>query len=154
MDHLRHYENVGHVLDVLSQMHADISKVIYMLGGQASGARQKMMLGYLADQHSRRAVLLEAYHRGADATLLKQWFQIPFPEDPVDLLASLRALKPGTGIIQELITAIDAFMDQLLPHLQKRAEAENVKALFQNLLDTETQERRLRSRALASFEQI
>jgi hypothetical protein len=28
MDHLRGYENVGHVLDVLSQMHADIAGVI------------------------------------------------------------------------------------------------------------------------------
>ncbi len=49
MDHLRQYENVGHVLQVLSQMHADIAKVIRALDDQTHDERQKMILGYLAD---------------------------------------------------------------------------------------------------------
>lgn len=151
MDHLRQYENVGHVLEVLSQLHADIAKVIGALGDEADDERQTMILGYLADHQSERAKSLAAYHRDAEATLLKQWFQIPFPEDPSDLLDSLRAFAPDTVSIQDLLSQIDTFMDLLLPHLRDRAETNNVKALFQSLLEIENRERSLRTRALGSF---
>lgn len=49
--------------------------------------------------------------RDADATSLKQWFQIPFPEDSVDLLESLRACAPDTVDVQDLLSEIDTFMD-------------------------------------------
>lgn len=154
MDHLRHYENVGHVLEVLAQMHADIGKVIADLAAQANNERQQLILEYLADHQSERGTSLAEYHRSANTTLLKQWFQIPFPEDPLDLLASLRSCAPDTVAIQDLISEIDTFIDDLLPHLRDRAEGNDVKKLFQNLLDMDTSERLLRSRALESFSQI
>jgi hypothetical protein len=154
MDHLRAYENVDHVLSVLSEMHEHIAQVINELSGQARSDRRKMILNYLAEHQSKRATALAAYRRGADATLLKQWFQIPFPEDPLDLIASLRARAPDETSIDGLVSEIDTFMDRLLPHLRDRSETSNVKTLFQDLLDIETRERLLRSRALASFAQI
>lgn len=154
MDHLRHYETVGHVLEVLSEMHRDIGKVITELAAQANNERQQLILEYLADHQSERGTSLAEYQRDANATLLKQWFQIPFPEDPLDLLASLRSCEPDIVAIQELISEIDTFMDDLLPHLRDRAEGSDVKKLFQNLLDMDTSERLLRSRALDSFSQM
>ena len=154
MDHLQQYENVGHVLEVLSQMHADIAGAISALADQAQDERQKMILGYLAEHQAERATALAAYQRDCEATLLKQWFQIPFPEDPQDLLESIRAFAPDTVTVEQLLSEIDRFMDLLLPHLRDRAETANVKAVFQGLLDIEDRERHLRTRALGSFSQI
>jgi hypothetical protein len=154
MDHLRGYENAGHVLRVLAEMHEEIAQVLNELGGQARDDRRKLNLAYLADHHSKRASALSAYHRDADATLLQQWFQIPFPEDPRELIESLRALAPEHASLERLMSDIDTFIDRLLSHLRDRSETSNVKALFQDLLDIETRERLMRSRALASFAQI
>lgn len=154
MDHLRHYENVGHVLEVLSQMHADIGRVINELAAKSSSERQQLILEYLAGHQSERATSLAEYHRDADTTLLKEWLQIPFPEDPLDLLKTLRAFAPDTVAAEDLTYEIDTFMDLLLPHLRDRAEAQGVKALFQNLLDMDISERLSRSRALGSFSQM
>jgi hypothetical protein len=154
MDHLRGYENVDHVLGILSEMHEQISRVINDLSVRTSSERQKLILDYLADHQSKRATSLAAYHRGANATLLKQWFQVPFPEDPRDLITSLRARAPDEASVDELVSELDTFMDRLLIHLRDRSETSNAKALFQDLLDIETRERLLRSRALASFDQM
>ncbi len=154
MDHLRHYENVGHVLEVLSEMHLDIAEVISELAAKAGNERQALILEYLADHQSERGTALAEYHRDANTTLLEEWLQIPFPEDPLDLLASLRAFAPTEVPIEDLIAEIDDFMDLLLPHLRDRSEAQGVKALFQNLLELETAERLSRSRAMGSFSQI
>lgn len=154
MDHLRHYENVGHVLEVLSQMHADIARVISGLAAKANNERQQLIFEYLADHQWERGSSLAEYHRDADATLLKEWVQIPFPEDPLDLLETLRAFPPDTVAVKDLLFEIDTFMDLLLPHLRDRAEAQGVKALFQNLLEMDTSARLSRSRALESFSQM
>lgn len=154
MDRLRAYETVGHVLGVLAEMHDQIARLLGDLGVEAGDERRKLNLDYLADYHSRRAAALAAYQEDAEATMLEQWFQIPFPEEPRDLVASLRTQGTEQVPVDELVVRVDAFMDQLLPHLRDRAETRNAKDLFQGLLDIEERDRHLRSRALASFEQI
>jgi hypothetical protein len=154
MDRLRAYETVGHVLGVLAEMHEQIARVLGELGGQACDERRKLNLDYLSGHHARRAAALAAYQEDAEAPMLDQWFQIPFPEEPRDLLASLQTQGLEQTSIDELVVRIDAFMDRLLPHLRDRAETRNAKELFQGLLDIEERDRHLRSRALASFEQI
>lgn len=145
MDCPRIYESVDHVLEVFSQMHAEIAQVVSTLAHQTCDERVKLRLESLADYQSRRANALEAYHQAADATLLKQWFQIAFPEEPVDLLESLRTVPSSEACIDGLISEIDTFMDRLLPHLRDRAETSEVKELFQELLEIETRERLLLS---------
>lgn len=154
MDRLRGYENVGHVLDVLAQMHEQLALVLGELAAEATDERRKMNLGYLAGHQSSRAAALLAHREHADAALLEQWFQIPFPEEPIDLIASLRAHESESASIDTLVSQIDAFMDRLLPHMRDRAETRNASELFEGLLEIENRERHLRSLALASFEQM
>lgn len=154
MDHLRGYENVGHVLGVLAETHEELARAIGELGDHSSDERRKMILGYLADQQSRRAADLAMYQRDAKATLLEQWLQIPFPENPSKLIASLRAQGSASIDVDELLSETDGFMERLLTHLEDRAETSNAKALFHDLLEIDNREKHLRSRALASFAQI
>ncbi len=154
MDRLLGYENVGHVLSVLSDMHEQIGQVLGELGHQAADERRKLNLEYLAEHQSRRATALVSYQQNADPTLLEQWFQIPFPEEPSDLIASLQTRESDQLSIDSLVCEIDTFMDRLLPHLRDRAETRNAKALFDDLMEIESRERHLQSRALASFAQI
>lgn len=154
MSRLRGYENVSHVLEVLAQMHAQLALVLSEIGVEANDERRRMNLDYLAGHQSSRAAALLAYRKDADASLLDQWFQIPFPEEPADLIDALRAHESDHASIDTLVSAIDAFMDKLLPHLRDRAETRNAKALFEDLLAIENRERHLRSLALASFEQM
>lgn len=154
MDRLRAYESVSHVLEVLADMHAQLALVLGELAAQASDERRKMNLGYLAGHQSSRAAALLAYREDAETSLLDQWFQIPLPEEPPDLIASLRTQDSDDASIDTLVSGIDAFMDRLLPHLRDRAETRNAKELFEDLLEIENRERHLRSRALASFEQM
>jgi hypothetical protein len=154
MDHLRAYESVDHVLSVLSEMHQQIAQVMNELSGLAHEDRGKLALDYLADHESARATALAAYQGDADATLLKQWFQIPFPENLLDLIASLRSRISNEASIDGLVSEIDEFMDRLLPHLRDRSATSTVNALFQDLFDIEIRERLLRSRALASLAQL
>jgi len=154
MDRLRGYENVGHVLDVIAEMHAQLAAMLSEFGVQTSDERRKMNLDYLAGHQSSRAAALLAYRDDADASLLEQWFQIPFPEEPLDLITLLRAHESDNASIDTLVSAIDAFTDKLLPHLRDRAETRNARELFEDLLAIEDRERHLRSLALASFEQM
>lgn len=154
MDQLRHYENVDHVLEVLANMHADIARVISELAADAESERQQLILEYLAVHQYERGTSLAEYHRDADSQLLQEWLQIPFPEDPMDLLETLGAFASDTLEVEDLLGEIDTFMDLLLPHLRDRSEAQRVKALFQNLLDMDINERLLRSRALGSFAEM
>ena len=154
MERLHGYENVDHVLRVLSEIHMHINRAIRQLGDHAHNGRRNLALGYLADHHSKRADDLASYRRDAGSTLLKQWFQIPFPEDPRELIESIRSMEPENTPIEEVIYAIDTFMDRLLQHMKSRAETRNVQALFADLLEIEDRERHLRSRALSSLDQI
>ncbi|MFW6092685.1 MAG: hypothetical protein ACODAC_01845 [Pseudomonadota bacterium] len=153
MDRLRGYENVDHVLGVLVEMHERLGEVIGELAGRAGGERDRMALRYLAEHQSGRAAALADYRRDADPTLLKQWLQIPFPEEPGDLIDALGS-RGDDASVESLVTEIDGFMDRLLHHLRDRAETDNARALFRDLLDIEDRERHSRSRALASFAQI
>ena len=137
MDRLRGYETVGHVLEVLAEMQEQLGRVLDELGCRTSEERRKLNLDYLARHHSARATVLEAYQEDSEASTLGQWFQIPFPEEPRDLLASLRAPESAELSIDELVVRIDGFMDRLLPHLANRAETRNARELFQGLLDIE-----------------
>ncbi len=154
MDHLRGYENVGHVLRVLSEMHEEIAGAISGLSAQTHDERRKMTLDYLADEQSKRAASLLVFQRDAEPMLLEQWLQIPFPEAPLDLIASLRAQESASSSVDGLVSEIDTFIGKLLSHLRDRAETSNAKALFEDLLYIDSRERQLRSRGLASFAQI
>ena len=154
MDRLQGYENVDHVLAVLADMHRCIHQLIGELGGKASDDRRKMALGYLAEQHAKRSAVITSYRQDAEPTLLRQWLQTPFPQQPDDLVRSLTSICQGEPSIEYLMSEIDNFTDRLLHHLSDRAETANAQALLQNLRDIEDRERHLRSRDLSSFSQI
>lgn len=154
MDQLKGYENVGHVLNVLSEMHEEIAKALSELSEQTRDERRTMTLDYLAAEQTKRAASLLVFQRDAEPMLLEQWLQIPFPEAPLDLIASLRAQESGSASIDALISEMDTFIGELLSHLRDRAETSNAKALFEDLLYIDNRERQLRSRGLASFAQV
>jgi hypothetical protein len=152
---LQGYENVGHVLDVLAEFHRQLAAVFSELGERAGDDRSKLMLDYLAGHQSRRANALEMYRRDAPPSLIGNWFQIPFPEDPRAFLRNFQETgKTSPDRLDDLIAQLDTFMSRLLHHMRDRAETNNVKALFEDLLEIEQRERLLRSRAMSSFSQI
>ena len=92
-DRLQAYENVDHVLKILSDIHARITDAFKVLSEKTSDSRRKLVLNYLAEDHSRRAAALSDYRKDSDPTLLRQWFQVPlatFFTGLIDMEDSLR----------------------------------------------------------------
>ena len=154
INRLQAYETVGHVLSALEQMHERIGEVLSDFGTHTSDERRRLNLEYLAEHQRRRAADLTAYCGRATEPVLEMWLQVPFPEQPGELIAELQAQDADQGSITKMIAAIDDFTGRLLTHMRDRAETPDAKKMFEGLLDIENQERRLRSRALASFAQI
>ncbi|MGE0621282.1 MAG: hypothetical protein AB7O54_01615 [Pseudomonadales bacterium] len=152
MERLEGYENVDHVLSVLAEFHRRLAGWMSELG-EVAEERRGLEFRYVARQHTLRSEALADFRSDADPTLLRSWFQIPFPENPADFLRGL-ASQPDAVSLTEILAATDGFIDRLLSHLHDRAETAGVKALFQDLLDSELRDRRLRSRALDSFSRL
>lgn len=150
MYRLEGYENVDHVLRVLAEFHRQFAELTNEFGGSQDD-RRGLKFQYVASQHSQRAKTLADFRSGTDATVLESWFQVPFPENPDDFIRRIRSRVSEEVALEDLLAEVDSFTDRLLQHLHDRAETDSVIALFQDLLNSERQNRKLRSRGLGSF---
>jgi hypothetical protein len=155
MERLEGYENVDHVIGVLVEFHRHLADVFSGRREQTGDERSNLIIGYLADHQARRAGALEDFRRDAPRSLLDSWFQIPFPEDPGAFLRSVQGVEASApDRIDQVVAKVDEFMERMLRHMRDRAETRNVVDFFDDLLEIEQRERRLRSRAMSSFQQI
>lgn len=155
MRRLEGYENVDNVLSILADFHRHLANMFRLSGEHQSGERARLLLNYLSDHQAKRAAALEDFRKDAAPSLMKNWFQIPFPEAPQTFLDGLDLSgEVGEDEIHAVVSRVDDFMSRLLNYVKSRAETTNVRELFEDLLSIEERERVLRSRALSSFSRI
>jgi hypothetical protein len=152
MERLSGYENTEHVLRILIEFHCRMSTLYSELAATATEQRSQMTLHYLQEHEEQHAEALRRSCADAPRSLLANWFQIPFPEDPETFFQSI---DPENALDSDAIVAlagrVDGYLMRLLIYIESRAETANVKELFASLQALQNNKQRLRSRALASF---
>lgn len=148
-------KQVREFVDFGKQLHARVHQYYDALNEKAELERVRMLLGHLSRHEQHLAQTLARYEKDSRDGLLNAWLEYS-PELDVEAVIGGCQL-PAQPSSDEIFTAALAFDDTLVKLYRELAEKANdphVRALFQDLLQLEEQEKIQVSRAAMSLRDL
>ncbi|MBN2644839.1 MAG: hypothetical protein JXR59_05120 [Desulfuromonadaceae bacterium] len=141
------YGQAKELLEHARKYHKQVAEFYQKLADMSDKPRVVLMLDYLVRHEKHLEKVLAEYETGTTRKAMDTWFQFS-KEDCT--FQPLNALDFGKDISVEQILEIGSKIDQCLLNSYKavadRATTPEVREIFENLLQMETQERHVRAR--------
>jgi rubrerythrin len=137
------FETTKDVLDHAKEFHHQLSDYYGQLREKADRERVKMLLDYLSRHEKHLEESLADFENEVSEKILKTWFQYPPPKATLAACQTL-VLEEDPDIsvdgVIELALKMDECLVQLYQAMIKSSESEDVRGIFQNLLEMEKHE--------------
>jgi len=145
------YENTRHVLCEIRTYHRNLADLYQRLAARSSAPRAVLLLTYLASRELKLAAALDLYEATAPVNVLDAWFQIAYPENLEEFI-QLTTVDVDMDVeqVRTLVTDADEFLISLLEHALRCASTDDVKEVFQDLVDLEREEEKVLTKAIHS----
>lgn len=141
------FKQTKDVLDYVRTFHSQLSKYYESLSQIAEKERVKMLLDYLSRHEKHLAENLAEYENDAAKKILNTWFRFIPKNIPPDCFENNK-LKPNISVDDVISIALhfDDCLIELYKVMAEEAEIEELKDLFNNLLEMEKQEEKILAR--------
>ena len=136
-------ERTRDILAEAEAFHRQIGEYYHQLSDQAEKQRIKMLLDYLGRHEEHLANSLADYEQNASAAVLDTWFQSKHKLNVCEILKDVKiAPEMSVDDVIELGLKLDECLITIYRDLAEDAQSEDVRTVFQNLLDMEEEEKR------------
>ncbi len=148
-------ESVKDVLDHARMFHKIIGDYYIRLRSITDKERIKMLLDYLSRHEQYLEKSLVKYEEGAPEKVLKTWLQFTPCQEMLKHLEDIVAepLKSTDEVI-DVAMKLDDCLIELYEDMAMRAESEDLRAVFNNLVEMEKQEKLNVTRTALSLDDI
>jgi rubrerythrin len=143
------------VLEHVKRFHEDISAYCERVCGASDEQRSRILLNYIADRERNLAHAVGAITEETSDQVLDTWFQ--YTTDDTALHALLTSSFRPTMSPEEVMSATLAIADHLLAmyrDMLAAADTDELRRVFQNLLDHEQKEKEKLARNLQMFQDL
>lgn len=137
-----HFKTVKDVVDFSRRLHVQISELYERLSQDTAQARVSMLLDYLKRHEKHLEETLCKFEKDKSQSVLNSWLQYAPDQNLDDVLASIN-INNEMDVDDVVLMALkldDYFID-LYQGMVDSSGSSAVKAVFQNLLDMEQQEK-------------
>lgn len=137
-----HYQTVKDVVEHSRQLHKDISGLYSKLSENQAQERVAMLLEYLKRHEDHLEDSLSQFGQDKSQSVLESWLQYSPDHDVSDVLASVTISDHmSTDQVVSMALKLDDYFIDLYQEMIDHTSSSSVKAVFQNLLDMEHQEK-------------
>lgn len=137
-----HYKTVKDVVDHSRRLHQQISQLYQDMGQEQTQERVKMLLDYLQRHEAHLEQSLDQFEHDKSQKVLESWFQYAPDQDLSEVLASIEINDHmSTDEVILMALKLDDYFIELYAGMVANSSSSAVKAVFQNLLDMEQQEK-------------
>ena len=137
-----HYQTVKDVVDHSRQLHQDISGLYAKLSQDQAQERVGMLLDYLKRHEGNLERSLNQFETDKSQKVLDSWLQYSPDQDVSDVLAQVTISDHmTTDQVVSMALKLDDYFIDLYQEMIDHTSSSSVKAVFQNLLDMEQQEK-------------
>jgi rubrerythrin len=135
------FEQVRDILDQARAVHKRMSEEYHLLGDVAERPRVKMLLDYLSRHERHLDEVLGKYEDSVSKKILDCWFNYT-PERISDDFMDCCDLTPDMSLDEVIHRAarVDECLLKLYSEMVKRAPRDDVRTVFQTLLEMERRE--------------
>jgi rubrerythrin len=136
-------EQTRDILAGAEAFHRQIGEYYHQMSDQAEKPRIKMLLDYLSRHEEQLADSLADYEQNASAAVMDTWFQSKHKLDVCAILKDVK-ISPEMSVddVIDLGLKLDDCLITMYRDLAENAHSEDVRTVFQNLLDMEEEEKR------------
>ncbi len=137
------FETTKDVLDHAREFHGQVSEYYRQLGEKNQKERVKMLLEYMSRHEKHLEESLARYEEDVSGRILNTWFQYPPPKDMLKTCVNLTLEGKENLTVDEVIELalqIDGCLIQLYKQMVAESEFDEVKEVFNNLLEMEKQQ--------------
>lgn len=137
------FETTKDVLDHAREFHGQVGEYYRQLGEKNQKERVKMLLEYMSRHEKHLEENLARYEEDVSGRILNTWFQYPPPPDMLKTCVNLNLEGKENLTVDEVIELalkIDDCLIQLYQQMAAESEFEEVKEVFNNLLEMEKQQ--------------
>ena len=136
-------ERTRDILADAEAFHRQIGEYYQQLSDQAEKQRIKMLLDYLSRHEEQLADSLADYEQSASTAVMDTWFQSKHKLNFCETLKDVE-VKPEMSVddVIDLGLKLDECLITMYRDLAENAQCEDVRTVFQNLLDMEEEEKR------------
>jgi rubrerythrin len=137
-----HYKTVKDVIDHSRRLHQQISKLYKNIKQKQTQERVKMLLDYLQRHEEHLEKSLSQFEHDKSQKVLDSWFQYAPDQDLSEILSTIE-INDHMDSEEVIIMALklDDYFIELYESMVTNSSSPSVKAVFQNLLDMEQQEK-------------
>lgn len=146
------YVQVRDLLEQAAQFHGRMAEFYHGLAGHAAQQRVKLLLDYMSTHERNLEESLDAFDEGAAAGILDTWVDRDHCDRIVHACENLPA-PPELSLdgVSRLAMDVDETLVKFYQELARKAEPEDVREVFRNLVSMEQAElRRLARNALTA----
>lgn len=137
-----HFKTVKDVVDYSRRLHLQISELYERLSQETAQARVSMLLEYLKRHEKHLEETLCKFEKDKSQTVLESWFQYAPDQNLDDVLASMEIhSEMDVDDVVLMALKLDDYFIDLYQGMVNDSSSSAVKAVFQNLLDMEQQEK-------------
>jgi rubrerythrin len=137
------FETTKDVLDHVREFHQQLSEFYRDLIDKTDKERVRMLLDYLSRHEKHLEESMARYEAEVSERILKTWFQYPPPKEILGICKTLAVDEVEDlsvdGVIKLALELDDCLID-LYKEMIRGSESEEVREVFQSLLDMEKQE--------------
>lgn len=137
-----HYKTVKDVVDHSRRLHQQISQLYADMRSQQTQERVKMLLDYLQRHESHLEEALCQFEKDKSQKVLDNWFQYAPDQDLTEVLSTIEITdQMSTDDVISMALKLDDYFIELYEGMVESSRSSDSKAVFQNLLDMEKQEK-------------
>lgn len=137
-----HYQTVKDVVDHSRQLHQQISAIYKKLGEDQSQDRVAMLFDYLKRHEDHLELSLDQFEKDKSQKVLDTWFQYAPDHNIAEVLNDIQVNDHmTTDEVVAMALKLDDYFIELYEDMVEHSASDAVKAVFQNLIDMEQQEK-------------
>ncbi|MGB6045784.1 MAG: hypothetical protein WBF93_21695 [Pirellulales bacterium] len=137
------FEQAKDILDHAKEFHHRVARYYLQLEDQVAQQRVKMMLNYLSRHEDRLADALQSYEENASRKILNTWVQFVYDDEILKTLGETPVQSEmSVDDVVDLGLRLDDRLINCFKMMVDAAETDDVREVFQNLVDMEEQEKR------------
>ena len=149
------FKKTREVLDHIRRLHQEVSARCEQVCGEADQERIHILLNYIAERERNQARAVSEFEQETADQVLDTWFQYTADDAALDALLS-SSFEPGMAP-DDIMNAMMAISDHLLDMYRgmlEAADTDELRRVFQNLLDHEQKEKEKLARNLQMFQDL
>lgn len=149
------FKKTREVLDHIRRLHEEVSAHCEQVCGEAEQERIRILLSYIAERERNQARAVSEFEEETADQVLDTWFQYTTDDAALDALLAAR-FEPDMApddIMHATMSIADHLLDMYRGMLEA-ADTDELRQMFQDLLDHEQKEKEKLARNLQMFQDL